>query len=426
MFTHAIAKPKAQPGVSLAPLRNGVLQRKLTINEPGDRYEQEADQMAEQVMRMPDPGRSIQKKSDETAIQRKCAKCEEEEKKLHRKESSGSVSGQNAPPIVDEVLQSPGQPLGRETRSFMEPRFGYDFGNVRIHTDNRAADSARAVNALAYTVGSDMVFGSGQYQPSSHGGRQLMAHELTHVVQQNGISIGLQTRNILQRVSPIEAQNRAFDAAINMIGYLGENVLFDFWKGDCRDNDKNGAVDGYLPTAVKTNDRKETHSADGDHYSGTYPGFSTYAGLIFPGGEGGNVTTVDFDTSTPVKYRVCADMVSKAYHDASVPIAKTRRVRDIVHFFKTNRDCIFWEISAFTGMYLPGDFICSYDPKEEHGHAGVVVGPGTPPEVVHLPGQSQHIARGVYDPTRLSDMTREPWPSNRQVYGIGRFIGRPH
>src|ERR1044071_4903932 len=71
------------------------------------------------------------------------------------------------PPIVHEVLRSPGQLLDRETRTFMEPRFGHDFSRVRLHTDAKAADSARAVNALAYTVGRNIVFAHRQYRPNS-------------------------------------------------------------------------------------------------------------------------------------------------------------------------------------------------------------------------------------------------------------------
>jgi hypothetical protein len=90
-----------------------------------------------------------------------------------------------APPIVGEVLRSPGQPLDRGTREFFEPRFGHDFSGVRVHADALAAESAQAVNALAYTVGRDVVFDSGQYVPGTSQGRQLIAHELTHVVQQS-------------------------------------------------------------------------------------------------------------------------------------------------------------------------------------------------------------------------------------------------
>ena len=94
------------------------------------------------------------------------------------------------PPVVHEVLRSPGQPLDAQTNAFFESRFGHDFSHVRVHTDVRAAESARAVNALAYTVGRDMVFGAGQYAPGTSAGQQLVAHELTHVVQQTVLSAG--------------------------------------------------------------------------------------------------------------------------------------------------------------------------------------------------------------------------------------------
>jgi hypothetical protein len=91
-----------------------------------------------------------------------------------------------APPIVGEVLRSSGQPLDQATRAFFEPRFGHDFSQVRVHTDARAAESARAVNAVAYTVGEHMVFDIGHYAPSTGQGRNVLAHELTHVLQQGG------------------------------------------------------------------------------------------------------------------------------------------------------------------------------------------------------------------------------------------------
>jgi outer membrane protein OmpA-like peptidoglycan-associated protein len=93
-----------------------------------------------------------------------------------------------APPIVSEVLQADGQPLDQTTRAFMEPLFGHDFSQVRVHTDTQAAESARAVSALAYTVGRHAVFGEGQYVPATKEGRRLLAHELTHVVQQTSRS----------------------------------------------------------------------------------------------------------------------------------------------------------------------------------------------------------------------------------------------
>jgi Domain of unknown function (DUF4157) len=91
------------------------------------------------------------------------------------------------PPIVNEVLQSSGQPLDAETRAFMEPRFGHDFGQVRVHTDERAVESAEAVNALAYTVGKDVVFGASQYAPTTTEGKRMLAHELAHSIQQGAL-----------------------------------------------------------------------------------------------------------------------------------------------------------------------------------------------------------------------------------------------
>jgi hypothetical protein len=85
---------------------------------------------------------------------------------------------------VQEVLSSSGQPLDADTQNFMGARFGHDFGQVRVHTDEKAAESAQSVNALAYTVGQDVVFGQGQYTPGTSEGKKLLAHELTHVVQQ--------------------------------------------------------------------------------------------------------------------------------------------------------------------------------------------------------------------------------------------------
>ncbi len=98
--------------------------------------------------------------------------------------AAGPGGAHLAPPTVHEVLRSPGQPLDPATRAFMEPRFGHDFGRVRVHSDAHAAESARAVNALAFTVGRHVVFAAGQYAPHTSTGRHLLAHELTHVAQQ--------------------------------------------------------------------------------------------------------------------------------------------------------------------------------------------------------------------------------------------------
>jgi hypothetical protein len=118
---------------------------------------------------------------------------------------------------VHDVLRSPGQPLDTATRAFMEPHFGHDFGEVRVHADARAAESARAVNALAYTVGRDVVFDTDHYAPATAAGRMLLAHELTHVVQQNGASVDLQQLSLApDDQSPQEREARVASKAVVM------------------------------------------------------------------------------------------------------------------------------------------------------------------------------------------------------------------
>lgn len=113
-----------------------------------------------------------------------CEACSKKRLNLQRRAVDNQSEQSEIPPIVHEVLRSPGQPLDPTTRAFFEPRFGHDFSQVRLHTDAKAAESARAANALAYTVGRDVVFGEGRYEPGKTEGRKLLAHELTHVVQQ--------------------------------------------------------------------------------------------------------------------------------------------------------------------------------------------------------------------------------------------------
>lgn len=162
----------------------GIIQAKLTINEPGDRYEQEADRVSDQVMRMEDPEVA---RTAPPAIQRMCAECEEEESVQRRSTPIGEGIAndemqRSAESKVDAV--NGGVPLTHEQRAFFEPRFGADFSRVRIHADGSADAAARSIGAYAYTRGSDIVFRGDQYHPNTFDGRRLLAHELTHVVQQ--------------------------------------------------------------------------------------------------------------------------------------------------------------------------------------------------------------------------------------------------
>ncbi len=117
-----------------------------------------------------------------------CEACRRKRLNVQR-QAAGQAPYDVAPPIVHEVLGTPGQPLDPAVRAFLEPRFGRDFSHVRVHTDSKAAASARAVNALAYTAGPHIAFGEGQYQPRVAAGQVLLAHELTHVIQQRNGSV---------------------------------------------------------------------------------------------------------------------------------------------------------------------------------------------------------------------------------------------
>ncbi|MGN6531224.1 MAG: eCIS core domain-containing protein, partial [Ginsengibacter sp.] len=174
----------SEPVAKIADCKS-FFQPKLAINEPNDIYEQEADAMADRVMQMPDQS-SKSKFFSPPVIQRKCAHCEEEEKKtLQRKEVSNDTTFANAPTeSFVSSLEGKGQSLSNDERNFFEPRFGYDFSNVQVHTNAEANQSAKEINALAYTHGNNIVFGADRYQPNTTAGKKLMAHELTHVVQQ--------------------------------------------------------------------------------------------------------------------------------------------------------------------------------------------------------------------------------------------------
>ena len=158
------AAASSVPGPDLGRISVYPVQTKR-VDTSGDPYEQEAQRVAERVMQMPEPaavaGRGLS--------------------------TDSSDLGQNAaPPTVHDVLRSPGQPLDAATRAFMEPRFGYDFSRVRVHSGAAAEQSARDVSARAYTVGHNIVFAAARLAPATHEGRSLIAHELTHVVQQSG------------------------------------------------------------------------------------------------------------------------------------------------------------------------------------------------------------------------------------------------
>lgn len=175
-----------------------LIQAKLSISRPGDRYEHEADQVAEQVMRMPDPGAeqaAVSTHPSVSKLQRMCSSCEAEEHDEDQHLQTKSVDGasRSTPDVEAAVknLNSDGHALPESTRTYFEPRFGYSFADVRVHAD---AEAAAAVQARAFTLGRNIVFGSGEYAPDTTAGKQLLAHELTHVIQQGAAGSTRPTR----------------------------------------------------------------------------------------------------------------------------------------------------------------------------------------------------------------------------------------
>lgn len=205
--------------------RPSVFQPKLTIGQPGDKYEQEADRVADSVMAMPVPTAQpkIQRQSEDEELQTKFSdsippsiqlQVEEEEQvqakvdalapliqrqeasqedeqlqtKPLQQESAPTNSTQDSPTLESRLTaqQGSGSPLSKEARAFMEPRFGADFSQVKIHTNSSAVQMNKELSAQAFTHGNDIYFGAGKYNPGTSDGKQLLAHELTHVVQQTG------------------------------------------------------------------------------------------------------------------------------------------------------------------------------------------------------------------------------------------------
>lgn len=400
-------------------------------------------------------------------LQRKPTASEEENRRHQRKLAGGSAPGPSmAPPIVHEVLRSGGQPLGPKEASYFAPRLGRSFSDVRVHTDAHADASARAVGALAYTVGRDVVFRSGAFAPETEGGRRLLAHELVHVVQQGsstsdadlqalrvapaddlgerdadqraaqavdagtappsapptGAPVALQRRLEVEEAEPEPVAPRVLSAVDNARSTLSTgNILFDSWGNDLRDNDNDGVVD-------EEDERMEDGEwiEDGSHYAGTYPSFGVVAGTYT--GLGWNydqsLTVPSSATiSGSFSYRVCADVVSQAYADAGL-MSHMRSTRRILNEFR-DRGTVWRESEGFPAEYLPGDFVCTLG--RHGGHSGIVVSrsaTGSAPTVIELPGPSTQVDAGTYDPASTNDVREGPWSKFGVVSAESQYIGR--
>ena len=244
-----------------------MVQAKLNISEPGDEHEQEADRVADEVMRMTNPARETPPVNPAVPhVQRMCNACAEEE--VHRKadeeeqeeETLQRKAVDSAAGVISGVNNlSGGQPLSTSVRAFFEPRFGYDFSAVRVHTDSHAAESARSINALAYTRGSDIIFAEGQYAAGSSAGQRLLAHELTHVMQQRSGKV--QPYRVQRRVN-VGPDAAARNEMLGVFNFLCPTGNFRLVGSSIRSNCSNPAGPSCECLCDATTDRRRTYNID--------------------------------------------------------------------------------------------------------------------------------------------------------------------
>jgi hypothetical protein len=213
-------------------LQSGAIQAKLRISQPGDADEREADRVADSVVSSADQP-TIHRKCNCEGGGASCPACEEEEveqaKGIHRKAASSSNGDQSVHDGFHEAI-GPGQPLDSSTRGFMESRFGHDFSGVRVHTGEQAAQSARSIQARAYTLNRDVAFDSGAYAPRSAEGKKLLAHELTHVVQQANSSSGNPLRRAAD-TTQTQQQQKSEPGFFSKIGHGIAGAATAVWHG---------------------------------------------------------------------------------------------------------------------------------------------------------------------------------------------------
>jgi hypothetical protein len=257
------------------------LQTNLRINEPGDVYEREADRVADEVMSMSAPA------------------SESKATPSIRPLSTQSFESTNAAPVsVDKALASPGRPLEPVLRQDMERRFGYDFSRVRTRTGAVAEQSACDVNALAYTVGHDIVFGAEQFSPHTHVGRMLLAHELTHVVQKGDSPRTRYVQRQERRPRPA-----AIDANAQRIVNLAQDSSVPIAQRAIRI--VRAIIDQYF--------RTDASKIGGINYDANEPGLST--GYVGRGANATGVLTVGTYFATNTTERHFARRVLQVRHE---------------------------------------------------------------------------------------------------------------
>lgn len=393
---------------------NMVRQPKLRIGEPGDRYEREADRVADEVMRMAESQvhRQAYEEEEKELLQTKPL-VQQITSTLQTKELSGQTSeiSQNLETHIN-AIRGGGQPLPTSIRAFFEPRFGYDFSQVRVHTDARAAKSARVINAKAFTKGTDVVFSAGQYSPDTVTGKRILTHELTHVVQQRNKSFMSIQRGDDESL-PIPTI-KAISAVTHAYSMMTDNIWFDSWGNDLRDNDMDGNIDNSSEQGLN----------DGIHYHG---GTRPYPAKVCHGISMARMLRTDqcpgfMQRNMDVYYKVCIDVPKESYAAAGISMPSTRSIRNIIPWFRRSGSFQTWTKPSLPRIMVPGDFIAVQ--SGGHSHSGIVPGFNIRPLVsaINLPGPTRRRNIGgqlTYWPSSTNDVFLTPWLDDID------FVARP-
>lgn len=388
------APRRVAPGGQRPMLRPSAVPADLAVGDAHSPFEQEASRTAGQVMREP----RVAAPPATAALG-----------------APTGASDQRAPGIVHEVLRSPGKPLDSGVRAFFEPRFDHDLSQVRVHTDNRAAESADAVGARAYTVGSHVVFGASEYSPSTGNGRNLIGHELGHVTQQQGDGAGKSnaaarpalmrepkpdekkkgsadqaTDRVPTATSPSDGATKALDAAKKMAGQDDPAIWFDSWGNDLRDNNLNGSID----------EGAEQGISDGAHYGPTFN-----ARVCKSPSDKTDVCPASDQSPIKVQYKVCIDVPIESYKAAKANVSSSRWIPTFFSEMKTKPNWTVWKKPAAPSAFLDGDIVAA--DNAQHGHAGIV-DTGLVDWVINLPGPTASRKFGLFKPSGKNDMVSVP------------------
>jgi len=359
--------------------------------------------------------------SRDGVLRQKYAKAGGEEWTL-RQQRSGSSIQRRVPSIVNQVLNSPGRALEDSIRKSMEARFHHDFSGVRVHTDSTAALSAKSVNAGAFTVGNHMVFGADQYAPNSENGRRLLAHELTHAIQQEGINLRTRALLIGPADGPFEAQAQMAETVPLRVRPAGECLAAGIAQRDVL------PVESFSPARGLTIDRTEKsvsitgamelsgseasavnaaliQSSINNTWTKNFPdGYSMSCNITVayrpPGSEAGNATQIVAEKITRPSY------VSTGLRGRSMNLNTTES--DIFTWVATHE---FGHIIGLKDRY--SESIMSNLRKLSGGKRTVTAQPGYRGNIMATKG-------GVLESKNIKDIAEESKPSEFWVYNDDR------